>query len=82
MATMPTLAAPGDAIELFLYSAATHITLAAVLLKDEDDRQMSVYYVSKVLQQMELNYTQTEKMVFILIVAGRKRDTISKHARS
>lgn len=63
---------PNDAIELFLYITATCQTLETVLLKEEDGKQLSVYYISKVLQQAELNYSPTKNMVFTLVVAARK----------
>lgn len=43
-----------------------------MLLKEEDDRQIPIYYISKVQQQVELNYTSTEKMDFALVLAARK----------
>lgn len=41
--------------QLFLYLAATDQTLTGVLLMKEWDKQLSVYYVSKILYQKELN---------------------------
>lgn len=62
LASVPTLSASGDTIELFLYLAATDQTLIEILTKEDGE---------KVLQQVELNYTPTENMIFVLLMAAR-----------
>ena len=43
------------------------------MIREEDKRQLPVYYVSQAFQGAEFRYPKIEKIVFALIVASRKR---------
>ncbi|KAK3026310.1 hypothetical protein RJ639_040998 [Escallonia herrerae] len=58
--------------ELFLYLAITDSAVSAVLVREQDSKQLPIYYVSKVLQGAKLRYPDTEKLVFSLLVTARK----------
>ncbi|KAK3028025.1 hypothetical protein RJ639_040024 [Escallonia herrerae] len=46
--------------------------VSAVLIREQDGKQLPIYYVSKVLQGAELHYPDAEKLAFSLLVAARK----------
>ncbi|KAK3003687.1 hypothetical protein RJ639_018457 [Escallonia herrerae] len=58
--------------ELFLYLAIAESAVSAVLVRNQNSKQLPIYYVSKVLQGAELRYPDTEKLVFALLIAARK----------
>ncbi|KAK3014889.1 hypothetical protein RJ639_008461 [Escallonia herrerae] len=58
--------------ELFLYFAIADSAVSAVLVREQDGKQLPIYYVSKVLQGAELRYPDTEKLAFAFLVAARK----------
>lgn len=68
----PLLVSPSNAKELLVYFHVSDHALSTVLVKEEGGNQMSMYYVSRVLQTAEKNYTKAEKLVFVLIMAARK----------
>ncbi|GJW29467.1 reverse transcriptase domain-containing protein [Tanacetum coccineum] len=68
LATLPT------------YLFAAHGVVSAVLLTDRDSVQTPVYFISKALQQTELNYSPMEKMILALVcVAKRMRRYFQAH---
>ena len=46
--------------------------VSAALIREEDIKQLPVYYVSKAFQRAEFRYPRIEKIAFALIVASRK----------
>ena len=46
--------------------------VSAALIKEEDAKQLPVYYVSQAFQGAESKYPRIENIVFALIVASRK----------
>ena len=46
--------------------------ISAALIREEDIKQLPVYYVSKAFQRAEFRYPRIEKIAFALIVASRK----------
>ncbi|KAK3032431.1 hypothetical protein RJ639_037158 [Escallonia herrerae] len=58
--------------ELFSYLAIANSAVSAILVREQDDKQLPIYYVSKVLQGAELRYPDIEKLTFSLLVAARK----------
>ena len=47
-------------------------TVSAALIREEDKKQLPVYYVSQAFQGAESSYLRIEKIAFALIVASRK----------
>ncbi|KAK2998279.1 hypothetical protein RJ639_022952 [Escallonia herrerae] len=68
----PLLSKPLAGEELFLYLAIAESAVSAVLVRNQNSKQLPIYYVSKVLQGAELRYPDTEKLAFALLIAARK----------
>ena len=43
-----------------------------VLIREEEGKQLPVYYVSRTLLEAETRHTELEKLVLTLIIAARK----------
>jgi hypothetical protein len=69
--TPPSLGAP-----LLLYVAASHSAVSAALVQEKLDgqvkKQASVYFVSEVLSLSNKNYTELEKVLYVVLLASRK----------
>ncbi|KAK3012671.1 hypothetical protein RJ639_009867 [Escallonia herrerae] len=72
LASPTLLTKPIPREELFLYLAVAESIVSAVLVREEDHRQLPIYYVSKVLQGAEQRYLNTEKLAFALLITARK----------
>ena len=48
------------------------MAVSAVLIREEDRIQKSVYYVSKVLMRAETRYLKIEKLAYAQLIAARK----------
>lgn len=68
----PLLSKPKNHEVLHLYMAVTPEAVGSVLIGKEDNHQLPVYYVSKVLHSAETRYPDMEKLAFCLIIASRK----------
>ena len=68
----PLLAKPEPGEKLFLYLVVSSTALAAVLIKEEVKMQRSVYYVSRVLRDVEIKYFKLEKLTYSLLIAARR----------
>ena len=71
MVTVPSLEGP-----LLLYVAASsHVVSAVLALEQEIDVkviQRLVYYISEALQGAKLNYTEIEKIAYVVLIVSRK----------
>ena len=47
-------------------------TVSAALIREEDRKQLPIYYISQAFQGAEFRYPRIEKIVFALIVTSRK----------
>ncbi|KAL8155151.1 hypothetical protein AgCh_000514 [Apium graveolens] len=72
MAQASLLAKPALNEVLYLYLAVSESALSSVLVKEELKIQKPVYYVSKILHGVELNYSTIEKFDLALVMASRK----------
>lgn len=72
MTGAPLLAKPSPENTLYVYLAISEKVVSAVLIKEEDKVQKPIYYVGKVLNRAELNYSMIEKFALAMIVASRK----------
>ena len=57
---------------LYPYLAVTDYAISFVLVRNEDEIQRPVYYVSKSLQEVEMCYLPLEKAVLAIVHATRK----------
>ena len=68
----PHLSLSKEVENLYLYLVVSATAVSAALIKEEDNRQLLVYYVSQVFQGARSRYPRIEKIAFALIVASRK----------
>ena len=71
MAESPFVAKPNADEALYLYLVIFDKAISGVLMKEEERIQKHVYYMSKVLHEVELNYSTIEKFVLAMITASR-----------
>ena len=57
---------------MYLYLIVSATAVGAALIREEDKRQLLVYYVSQAFQGAEAKYPLIEKIAFTLIVASHK----------
>nr|GFB21339.1 reverse transcriptase domain-containing protein [Tanacetum cinerariifolium] len=55
-----------------MYLSATHGAISAVLLTERGMAQTPVYFISRALQGLELNYSPMEKLVLSLVFAAKR----------
>nr|GEW13038.1 reverse transcriptase domain-containing protein [Tanacetum cinerariifolium] len=72
LAELPMLVAPKPKEELIMYLSASYGAISAVLMTERDTVQTPVYFVSRALQDPELNYTPMEKLVLTLVCAAKR----------
>jgi dsDNA-binding SOS-regulon protein len=68
----PVLTRPEQGETLHLYLAVAHEAISAVLIRETEQGQKPIYFISKALQGPELRYLQIEKIALAIIVAARK----------
>ncbi|KAK3007246.1 hypothetical protein RJ639_016077 [Escallonia herrerae] len=61
---------PGE--DLFLYLSVTEVAVSAVLVREGDRVQKPIYYVSKVLQDVEIRYPMINRIALALITSARR----------
>jgi hypothetical protein len=73
---LTTLTPPSPGAPLLLYVAASHSAVSAALVQEKQygqvKRQAPVYFVSKVLSLSKKNYTELEKVLYVVLMASRK----------
>nr|GEV27059.1 reverse transcriptase domain-containing protein [Tanacetum cinerariifolium] len=69
---LPLLAAPKPQEELIMYLSATYGAVSAVLMTERRTTQMPIYFISRALQGLELNYSPMEKLVLSLVFAAKR----------
>ncbi|KAL0454619.1 UNVERIFIED_CONTAM: hypothetical protein Slati_0801100 [Sesamum latifolium] len=72
LARLPLLVKPSPGETLYLYLSAAPQAVSSVLIREEDGKQLPIYYVSKVLNGVEGRYTSIEKMALALVVTARR----------
>nr|GFA18175.1 reverse transcriptase domain-containing protein [Tanacetum cinerariifolium] len=71
-AELPMLTAPMEKEDFIVYLAAAKETVSAVLMTEREAKQMPIYFVSRALSGLELNYTSMEKLVLALVHASKR----------
>lgn len=64
---VPTLASPIPSEILSMYLSTTMDAISAVLTVERQGKQLLVYFVSRALQGVKLNYQMTKKVVLTLV---------------
>lgn len=72
LTTPPLLSKSLNGETLLLYLAVSEHTASAVLVWEEENKQLAVYYVSKSLLDAETRYSHLGKLALALVVAARK----------
>ncbi|KAL0455922.1 UNVERIFIED_CONTAM: hypothetical protein Slati_0931400 [Sesamum latifolium] len=72
LAQLPLLVKPCPGDTLYLYLSVMPQVVSSVLIREEEGRQMPIYYVSKVLNGAKGRYALIEKMALALVVTARK----------
>ena len=68
----PLLSKPKSGEKLYLYLAVSKYMTSAALIREEENIQRPVYYISKRLLDVETRYLEMEKLALALIIASRK----------
>ncbi|KAK3037910.1 hypothetical protein RJ639_031801 [Escallonia herrerae] len=58
--------------DLFLYLSISEVAVSTVLIREEEGKQRPVYYISKVLQDVETRYLRIDKVALALVTSARK----------
>nr|GEX81974.1 reverse transcriptase domain-containing protein [Tanacetum cinerariifolium] len=69
---LPMLVAPKPKEKLIMYLFASYGAISTVLMTERDTIQTPVYFMSRALQDPELNYTPMEKLVLALVCAAKR----------
>jgi ribonuclease HI len=73
---LTTLTPPTPRAPLLLYVAASHSAVSAALVQEklegQNKKQVPVYFVSEVLSLSKKNYTELEKVLYVVLMASRK----------
>ncbi|KAK2997650.1 hypothetical protein RJ639_025303 [Escallonia herrerae] len=67
LVSSPLLTKPITGEDLFLYLSVSEEGVSMVLIREEKEKQKHVYYISKVLQDVERRNPQVDKMAVALI---------------
>ena len=71
--TTPPLLSPfKQREELYLYLAILLMAISSALVREEDGRQLPIYYTSQALRGAKERYPPMEKLAFALVTATRK----------
>ncbi|KAK3029250.1 hypothetical protein RJ639_038156 [Escallonia herrerae] len=72
LSSPPLLSKPFPGEYLLIYLSVTEVAVSAVLIREEDGVQKPIYYVSKVLQDVETRYPKIDKIALALIISARR----------
>ncbi|KAK3018757.1 hypothetical protein RJ639_004243 [Escallonia herrerae] len=72
LSSPPLLSKPFPGEDLLIYLSVTEVAVSTVLIREEDEVQKPIYYVSKVLQDVETRYPKIDKIVLALIILARR----------
>nr|GEW32679.1 reverse transcriptase domain-containing protein [Tanacetum cinerariifolium] len=72
IAELPMLTAPMKKEELIVYLMAAKETVSTVLMTEREAKQMLIYFVSRALRGLKINYTPMEKLVLALVHASKR----------
>ncbi|GKB33347.1 reverse transcriptase domain-containing protein [Tanacetum coccineum] len=72
IAELPMLVTPMEKEKLIIYLVAAKETVSAVLITEQEAKQMPIYLVSGALRGPKVNYTSMEKLVLALVHASKR----------
>jgi len=71
LASPPTFSKSTPDEIFYLYLLVANETISAVLIREDNEGQKPIYFVSKALQGAELRYQKVEKIVFALVISSQ-----------
>ncbi|KAK3006096.1 hypothetical protein RJ639_017350 [Escallonia herrerae] len=72
LSSLPLLSKPLPGEDLLIYLSVTEVAVSTILIRKEDGVQKPIYYVSKVLQDVETRYPKIDKIALALIISARR----------
>ncbi|GJZ69958.1 reverse transcriptase domain-containing protein [Tanacetum coccineum] len=66
IAELPIMVTPQEKEELIINLAVAKEAISVVLMTERDEKQIPIYFVSRALRRLEINYTPMEKLVLAL----------------
>ncbi|GJZ64454.1 reverse transcriptase domain-containing protein [Tanacetum coccineum] len=72
MEILPTLTSLIKGEVLVMYLAASTKSISTVLLTRREEREVLIYFISRALQGVELNYPTLDKLILALVHAARR----------
>ncbi|KAK3035677.1 hypothetical protein RJ639_032549 [Escallonia herrerae] len=75
LSSPPLLTKPVTGEDLFLYLSISEVAVSTVLIREEEGKQRPIYYISKVLQDVETRYPRIDKVALALVTSARKLRT-------
>ncbi|KAK3010158.1 hypothetical protein RJ639_012422 [Escallonia herrerae] len=72
LSSPPLLTKPVTGEDLFLYLSISEVAVSTVLIWEEKGKKRPVYYISKVLQDVETRYPRIDKVALALVISARK----------
>ena len=72
LSSLPLLSPSESGEELFLYLAISPTTVSVTLVREENEVQKPIYFMSRALRGAEERYPLMEKLAFVLVTAARK----------
>ncbi|GJU94746.1 reverse transcriptase domain-containing protein [Tanacetum coccineum] len=69
---LPTMTAPVNGETLIIYLTAFEESISAVFMAERGKNQVHVYFISRTLHGVELEYLKLEKLILALVYAARK----------
>ncbi|KAK3008615.1 hypothetical protein RJ639_014357 [Escallonia herrerae] len=72
LSSPPLLTKPLTGEDLFIYLSISEVAVSTVLIREEEGKQRPVYYISKVLQDVETRYPRIDKVALALVTSARK----------
>nr|GEV87109.1 reverse transcriptase domain-containing protein [Tanacetum cinerariifolium] len=72
LSELPLLVAPEPQEELIMYLSATFRAISAVLMTERRTARTPIYFISRALQGLELNYSPMAKLVLSLVFAAKR----------
>lgn len=69
---LPLLCTPTPGETFYLYLSISDQAVASALVREDEAKQQPIYFVSKVLHEVETRNSHNEKMAYALVILARK----------
>lgn len=72
LSRLPLLSAPVTGEVFYIYLSTSQQSVASILVRDLEGSQVPVYFISRILRDAKVCYSQIEKLVYALVVSTCK----------